>query len=208
MRQFVAVLLLLWVGLIGCGNSETSARKSLGGVEGQRTLAELDDDQLETVCDAADAKLAAALEDESNANGACLLTAHITARAVAASDDEIEEVDVCDDTLEQCLDRPLESASRCGENVASRCLATVADFDRCITLANALYADLGELECADISDDDSDELDEQIQQSVDACDKLAGCFVDEQPDASTPDEDAGDEPDTSVADPDDDDAGV
>jgi hypothetical protein len=125
---------------------------------------------------------------------------HITAQAAASQNDELEEVDVCEETLALCPE-DRDTSYGCRFGVAPRCQATVADFDNCITLANTLYKKLADLDCDDVSDSDTEELDKQIQASVQACDvRLAGCFLGEmQPDASTPDasdgDDGGSEPD-------------
>jgi hypothetical protein len=197
MLRSIAVLLFVSGAVLACSEDEPSARKSLGGVEGQTPLSELDDDQLEAVCDAANDKLEATFDDEALARGACLLGAHVSANAAAMADDEVDEKEVCEQTFEACIDLPVESERACG-SVLQVCTATVNDFDTCLSNADAVYRELSELDCDDVSDEDTDELDQRIQASANACDVLVGCFGDNVPQGdggerdSGEDEDAGD----------------
>src|SRR5688572_4909165 len=64
MRMLRSIAVLVFVShVLACSEEEPSARKSLGGVEGQTPLKELNDSQRDAVCDAADDKLEAAFSD-------------------------------------------------------------------------------------------------------------------------------------------------
>jgi hypothetical protein len=206
MLRSTALLLFVSGAVLACSEEEPSARKSLGGVEGQSQLNELNDAQFDAVCNAAGDKLEATFENDDLLRGACLLGAHVRAQGAAMVTEE-DETAICEETYDACVEMPFENENACEDGVRSGCTASVNDFDRCLTLAEELYRELSESDCEEVSEDDSETLDMRIQASANACDLLIGCFGEEPPDAGAPDSgepDGGDE-DSGVED---DDAGM
>lgn len=180
MLRSIALLLVLSGSLLACSEEAASPRKSLGGVEGQTALKELDDDQLEAVCGAAKDKLESNSDDDDLARGACVLIAHVSSGNAA------DEVDACEQALDGCLSTDIGSPSPCDDDVASSCTLTVNDFDLCLTSAEALYRELSDQDCDDVSEE-SEDLDRRIQASANACDAVARCFAEDASDAGQPD---------------------
>jgi hypothetical protein len=188
MLRSIAVVLFVSGALLACKDDEPSARKSLGGVEGQTPLKELDDAQREAVCDAADEKLESTFDDDDLTRGRCLLGAYVSAPSAAqAMMRQGEETEVCEELLEDCVDMPGSPSPACPRDVNSTCTASVNDLDRSITLADDLYRELSDLDCEDLLEDENEALDTRIGASANAYDVVFRCFAEELPDAGTPD---------------------